>query len=264
MLRHRTLHLLSALLLVGLVCDSASAARRHRRRFEATDLEQENPGELNLDLEAGIISERAGGYRAAVPDFEIGMGFDPQVELILDSAYFASGPDLGSASLKGGSFDNLWTSARLAIFGDDNDVERTGWAFGAQLGPKLPIARDATGAGYEGVAIFAFRRQRLHLLFNAGGVLEPGTRGVSGHPVGLEGALDTTLALDALQIFALDVEFAGVHYFSGAPAQASVTLGLQWAATPALDLALEGIAGLAGDDRYGVLLQVAPTFALWQ
>jgi hypothetical protein len=29
-------------------------------------------------------------------------------------------------------------------------------------------------------------------------------------------------------------------------------------------MALVGLAGLAGDDRFGALLQVAPTFALWE
>src|SRR5262245_45163015 len=84
---------LLALLCCSTLSESAAAVkRRHRRRFEATDLEQERPGELNFDLEAGLVRQRS-GYRAMAPDFEIGLGLDERAELIIDGSYYTANPD---------------------------------------------------------------------------------------------------------------------------------------------------------------------------
>src|SRR3989442_1722448 len=58
-------------------------ARRVRPLFEPTDLELEQPGMLEVDLQFGVIRSR-GPARVVVPDFEVDVGILPNLELDID------------------------------------------------------------------------------------------------------------------------------------------------------------------------------------
>jgi hypothetical protein len=252
------------LVVAAVVAVAQSAAARRRPLFEPTDLEMEDVGTLEVDLQLGIIRGRD-PWRLAVPDFEIDLGVAPGVEIDVDGAYAIEGPDDGGFSFDHPSPDNLWTAAKFGLYDQVDEDTPAGWAVGAQLGPKVPVAQGARGIGYE-VLLLVGRHHWIgdnHLVLNLGGFVEPGGGVSSQRPIGLEAGVDASFALRGTPL-SLTTELAGVRFFSGDPHQLHGTAGIVWATTSALDISLIGlIEFLRGGDRAGVLLGVSPKFALW-
>src|SRR5262249_53678245 len=153
----------------------------------------EKPGWLDIDLQFGPV--RADAWRLVVPDVELDLGLLPQVELDIDGAYAIESPEGGGFSLDRSAPDNLWIAAKLGLLGWQDDADKaSAWALGLQLGPKLPVARDAHGIGYE--TLFLAGRTwggDSHLVFNLGGLIDPGGAIGGQRPIGLEGGLDADL-----------------------------------------------------------------------
>src|SRR5689334_2583964 len=168
-----------------------SAAARRRPLFEPTDLEMEDAGALEVDLQFGLVRGRD-PWRLVVPDFEVDIGLAPGIEVDIDGAYAIEGPDDGGFSFVHPGPDNLWVAAKLGLYDQVDEGTEAGWAVGAQLGPKLPIAIDAHGIGYE--ALLLVGRHHFigdnHLVLNLGAFVDPGGTVFSQRPVGLEGGVD--------------------------------------------------------------------------
>lgn len=240
---------------------AASAAKPH---FEPTDLELQDPGLLEVDLQLGF-ARSAGPWRAVLPDAEINLGLTSRVELDVDFAFGFEGAPGRAFTFDHVVTDNVWLAAKLGLWDHRDEAAGTAWAFGVQLGPKLPIAAGAYGIGYEALFLLGHTRGTTHLVLNAGGLVDPGAEVARGRPIGVELGLDLDQDLGRDSPFSILAEVGGVHWFTGDPDQLQVTAGLQWSPSDRLDLSLTGLVGLPpGSDRYAVLLGVSPKVRLWQ
>jgi hypothetical protein len=255
---------LSLALALPLLIAAPAHARRVRPLFEPTDLELEETGVAELDLQFGVVRSQ-GPARVVVPDFELDVGLLPNLELDVDGAYAVEGPSSGPFAFDHAAPDSLWPAAKIGIY-DANDHEaRTAFALGVQLGPKLPVASGSHGIGVESLALVGTAIARMHLVWNAGGFIDPAPDPGSGRPSGLELGVDMDLDLDAADTFSLEGGLSAVHFVSHDPAQLLATAGIVWSPIDALDLSLLGLVGfLQGSDRYGVLLGVSPKLRLFR
>jgi hypothetical protein len=103
-----------------------------------------------------------------------------------------------------------------------------------------------------------------HLVFNLGGLVDPGEEVSRKRPIGFELGVDLDQDLDKDGIFSILGEVGWVHYVSGDPEELAGTLGLQLSPNEKLDLSVSGLLGLSpGSDRYGVLFGVSPKLRLF-
>src|SRR5262245_40873985 len=65
---------------------SVAHARPVRRLFEPTDLEFEDPGVVEADLQFGVVRGEE-SYRIAVPDAELDLGLTSNLEFDLDGQF---------------------------------------------------------------------------------------------------------------------------------------------------------------------------------
>jgi hypothetical protein len=242
----------------------SASARTTRPIFEPTDLEMEETGVVEIDVQFGAIRSR-GPWRVVVPDFELDIGLLPYLELDLDGAYAIEGPSTGPFSFDHAAPDSLWPTLKLGLFDSRDDDAKQAWAFGTQVGPKIPVAPGSHGLGCEGLVLVGYMSGPLHTVVNLGGFVDPAPDAVSGRPIGIEGGLDVELELGMSGRYSLLGEISGVHFVSDDPHQLMATAGFKWAATSNLDLSIIGLWGfLAGSDRYGVLLGISPKVHLFR
>lgn len=240
----------------------ASGAEAAKRRFEPTDLEIEEPGKVEIDLQFGYMKS-PGPARIVMPDGEIDLGILPNFELDLDFAVGLEGPDRGPYAVDHVTGDNLWLAAKLGLWDARDEARGTAWALGVQLGPKIPVAKGARGAGYEAMLLLGRTFRGAHLGLNVGGLVDPGAEVSRGRPIGVE--LGLGLEIELREQLSLVGEAAAVVYLSPDPHALDATLGLQWSVDERLDLSLVGLLGfLPGSDRYGVLVGVARRFELYR
>jgi hypothetical protein len=77
-----------ACLAVAVLGPTPAWARPARPLFEPTDLEMEEAGVTEVDLQLGAVRGPPGSpWRAVLPDFELDLGLLPNLELDLDGAY---------------------------------------------------------------------------------------------------------------------------------------------------------------------------------
>ncbi len=239
----------------------ARGARPHRRPFEPTDLELEDSGVAELDWQGGVVrGDGASGNRLVLSDVEFNLGLQENVEFDVDCAFGYDNFGTRSRALVG---EPLWTAMKLGL-GDAHDDDGPSYAFGVQLGPRLPTIRSGRGVGYETLALAGLMDGRTHLVANLGGLVDPGAQIGSGRPTALLGGLDLDQDLDAQNTFSLLAELGGAYYVGPDPDDVHATLGISWSTARWLDLSLVGFAGfLPGGDRLGVFLGASPKVALW-
>jgi hypothetical protein len=255
--------LLAAVVLAGVLWPSGAHGRAIRPLFEPTDLEMEETGVVEVDLQFGGIRSQ-GPWRIVVPDFEVDVGLLPWLEFDLDGAYAVEGPATGPFRLDHAAPDSLWPSLKLGLLDVHDDDSDQAWALGAQIGPKIPTAPAAHGLGVEGLLLVGTSLGRLHAVLNLGAFADPAPDTTSGRPVGVESGLDLEIELGKSKRYSLIGEISGVRFLTHDPDQLLATAGLKWAALPSLDLSLTGLWGfLDGSDRYGLLLGVSPKFHLF-
>ena len=243
----------------------AASAQAFHRRFEPTDLQLQDEGTLEIDSQLGYTEGDTAG-RLVLPDLEVSLGITSNVQVEVDTAYAIEGPPVGRFSLDHPAPDNLWLSTKV-MFADMRDTANdSAWSVGAQLGPKVPLAPGARGAGYEALWLLARTVHRTHVVLNLGGFVDPTPDAAHRRrPLALEAGLDLAVDLDRAGTWTILGELGGVAFFSGERHQAHATGGIQWGVHPNLDLSLVGLVGLFGSgDRGGVLLGVTPRFALWK
>jgi hypothetical protein len=254
---------LPTLLLAALVLVTTPAAARRRPLFEPTDLELEDPGVAEVDLQYGAFKSDA-PWRVVVPDLEVDVGLTENVEVDVDGAFAVSGPDDGSLSPEHEVFDNIWLCTKLELYDNRNDETKRAFAAGIQLGPKLPVAPEAHGIGYEGLVLAGFTWGESHLVFNVGGLVDPGAEISRKRPAGVEGGVDLDLDLGWSDL-SMSAELGGVAYVSSDPNDLHATAGLTWAESKDLDISVAGLVGfLPGGDRVGFLIGVSPKLTLWK
>jgi hypothetical protein len=236
-----------------------AAGRRLRPRFEPTDLELEETGTLEADLQVGAV--RGGDTsRIVIPDLELDVGLLRNLEIDLDGAYAIEGPEDGSLGFDHAAPDSLWAAAKIGLASVDRPDAGAG--LGVQIGPKFPVAPGTHGLGAEVVVLAGARAGRWHLVANLGAFVDPASDG--GRPHGLEGGVDVDLDLDPRGTWSLTGELAGVRFWSPDPHQLVATAGVAWAATRNLELSATGLFGfLDGGDKAAVLLGIAPKLSLW-
>jgi hypothetical protein len=240
---------------------AAFAAKTH---FEPTDLSLQDPGLLEVDLQLGM-ARSDGPWRAVLPDAEINLGLTNRVEIDIDFAFGFEGHPGRAFTFDHVVTDNVWLATKLGLWDQRDDVARTAWAFGVQLGPKLPVATGAYGIGYEALLLFGRTIRTTHLVLNVGALVDPGAEVARRRPIGVEYGLDLDQDLGRDSDFSILAELGGIHYFTPDPDQLQFTCGLQWSASDLLDLSLSGLIGLPpGSDHYAVLLGVSPKVRLWQ
>lgn len=218
---------------------------------------------LEVDLQFGLIRGR-GPYILELPDFEVDLGLTRAIELDLDGAMALQDAPGESFSFDQTNPDNLWLAVKAPVF-DIRDPD-AGWGvgFGFQIGPKLPVAPQAEGVGGEGLALIGLTVGPTQVVFNMGGLIDPGA-GAAGRPQAVEGGVDFAHALDSQGRWSATAEVGGVHFFTSDPDQLSMTAGLAFDPTPNFEVSLVGLVGvLNGSDRYGALLGISPKLRLWR
>ncbi|MES1172553.1 MAG: hypothetical protein ABUL77_04900, partial [Bacteroidota bacterium] len=255
---------LRAAIVCGVLGVSPSAGAG-RPLFEPTDLEMEDTGVLEVDLQVGGIRGRD-PWRAVVPDFEVDLGIAPNLEIDVDGGYAIEGPARGPFSFDHAAPDSLWPSIKVGLYDRPERAGGGGVAFavGAQVGPKLPVAAAAHGLGVESLALLGMTARRFQLAFNAGVFADPAPDASSGRPRGFEVGLDVGRDVGGGDRFSLTGQLSAVRFVSADPAQLLVTAGVTWAASNMIDVSAVGLFGvLAGGDRYGLLLGVSPKMRLF-
>jgi len=249
----------AALAGVLLVTTQSAFAAPRRRHFEPDDLELEEPGILDFDLQVGPVwGSSPSGNHVLMPDFEIGLGLTRNVELDV-SGTFTLDRENGQRHVTG---DALWIAAKLGLF-DTRDDAGNAWAFGLELGPRLPTL-DAGGVGYGALGLLGYTRGGLALVLNAGSLLDPGASLSEEHPTSVVFGLDLNAQLDARGVWSLQSEIGFAHYLSSDPNELAFTLGTTYAVGRRLDLSLTALGGfLPNTDHAGLLLGVSPQFGLW-
>ena len=232
-----------------------------RRVFEPSDMEFEEPGMAELDMQFGLVRGES-AYRVSAPDFEFDLGLLPNLELDIDGEFAVAGPDTGEFTFDRTAPDNLWTSAKIGLL-DVGDPD-SAWSAGLQLGPKLPLARGNRGVGVEGLVLLGWRFRTTQLVLNLGGLLDPEPDPHTPRPAAVEGGIDLTRPIDVDGIWSFDAQLSGVRYFSSDNDQLNVALTLIWSPNDHLDVSLTALGGpLAGGDRWGVLIGFSPKARLW-
>jgi len=250
-----------ALLLVSQVVLARPHVRRH---FEPTDLELEDPGTTELDLETGFVRSQ-GPWRLVAPDFELDLGLTPWLELDLDGAYAIEGAPDKPFSFDHAAPDPLWPSFKVGLLDLVDEEQTSTYAVGAQLGPKLAVFPSKHPLGVEGLLLGGVSFGGTRLALNLGGFVDPSPDPDSPHPIGIESGLDWEHDLDAAARYMIGGELSSVVFVSNDPAQLQLTFGPSYAATAWLDLSITGLVGfLPGSDRYGLTLGVAPHLPLWK
>lgn len=239
-------------------------ARTARRIFEPTDLELEDPGIAELDVQLGLVRGRD-PYRLSVPDFELDLGVSRRVELEIDGAVGIEGPENGDFAFSRMVPDNLWTAVKVGVLDLRDAVSGNTWAVGFQLGPKLPTARGSSGLGGEALLLGAFRAGPTLIALSAGGLIDPRTDEGPHRPIGFEGGIDFGRQVDSDGRWTLTAEVGGVRFTSKDAHQLTVTAGVAWAPGDLIEFSVVGLAGaLEGSDRYGILVGVSPKVRLWR
>jgi hypothetical protein len=235
----------------ALMVPRGASARPLRPRFEPTDLELEEPGIVEVDLQVGFV-QGAGPYRLVVPDLELDFGVFRNLEIDLDWTEAIEQPFDHTVQ------DNVWLSAKVGLYDSEAPGHASSWALGVQFGPRFAAAPGARGAGFEGLVLVEYEHKRIHLVFNSGGIVDPpmpGPTGGSYRPEGLETGINVQIDIDRAGVWSMIGSIAAVYYFSIDPHQLLFTAGAAWTPRPWLSLSLTALAGaLAGGDRYGFLI----------
>lgn len=243
---------------VLIVARTASAGPHPR--FEPTDLEIEQPGVTEIDLQTGVV-KGPNASRIVVPDFELDVGLFENFELDLDGALGAegAGPTVLFDHLQR---DNLWASAKVGLYDHVDEAADRAYGVGVQVGPKLPVGIGAHGIGVEGVMLFGYHGGPWHVVLELGGLDDPHLTGAR-RPLGGEAGVDLQYEIVENR-WAFLGEAGGVWYHTSDASQLGVTAGLQFSPNDHLDLSVVALVGiLAGSDPYGLLFGISPKLTLW-
>ena len=243
---------LAALTLAG----PMAAKQRH---FEPDDLELEEAGVLDFDLQAGpVLGTSTSQNHLLLPDFEIGLGLTRNVELDVSGAFTFD--DIGGTRHVSG--DALWVATKLGLY-DSSDSPGDALALGVELGPRFPTV-DSGGVGYGALGLIGYTHSGFTWVLNAGTLIDPGASIADQHATSLVCGLDFNAELAAKNRWSLQSELGAAYYFSPDPHELSFAVGTTYAVNPRLDLSLTALSGvLRHTDHAALLIGVSPQFDLW-
>jgi hypothetical protein len=258
----RRLPICAAAWIVVVAASGTARSAGPRPLFEPTDLELEEPGTVQLDAQIGQLRGQDAS-KVVLPDFEIDLGLSRNVEFDIDGQYAIEGPGARGFRLDRPGPDNLWLCTKLGLLDIRQDNIRS-WAFGVQLGPKVPVAHGNHGAGYEGLLLLSRSVGRLQAVVNFGALIDPGVSVSRGRPAGVEAGLDLNVLLSKRYALNALGELGGVRFVSKDAHQLHATVGISWGASSATDISLIGMKGLlSGGDQYGLLVGLAQRISLF-
>lgn len=216
---------------------------------------------VHADLAFGVIRGEVAG-RWLSPDFDVDVGLAPNVELGVDGAWTLEGTETRLFAFDHRAPDNLWFSSKVGLWGVHDEPTSSGWAFGAQLGPRVGVAPGSHGAGFQALLLLGRSLRRLHLALNLGGLLEAENDDHTRPRAALTG-IDAVLDLDERSIWSLSADLSGVYFFSPDRHQLVSTAGVVCSVASWLDLGVTGLVGfLRGGDQYGAFFSFSPKLAL--
>ena len=252
---------LTLLLVLGQSVAIAAGGGIRRPRFEPSDLEMEEPGHLDLDVQVGATrGDGLHGNRLILPDFEVDLGVADGLEIDVEGAF---GVDHFHSSQAHLASEALWPGVKAMVWDSRISPASDGWAAGVQLGPRLPIL-NARGIGFAAVALGGFARSSTHLALNLGGIVDPIDTATSTHPTSLVAGLDLDFDLNNNGTWSFVGEVAAAHYVSDDPEELNATAGLVWGVSRRLDLsAIVMASAVAGTDRAAVIFGASPKIVLW-
>jgi hypothetical protein len=238
----------------SLVPGRAHARRFYRARFETEALEQELPGEVEIDAQmGGYYGDGPDHSRLVAPDLEIDVGICAWLEIDLDAA--VSFTQLGAPPVLVAG-DPVWLSARVDAFNWKDRESSTNCGIGLLAGPRLPSINTPHGVGFAGLALFGGGTRALQLVGNLGALLD------RGHPAAILYGVDAQYAVN--QRWSLLGNLAAAHYFGPDQGQLLLALGVAYASSERLTLSLLAVGGPAlRGDRAGLLLGVSRSFQGW-
>jgi hypothetical protein len=243
---------------------SADAGGRRVRRppFEASDLELEPVGAVDVDTEFGVGRD-ATSWRIYVPDFEVDIGLHERVELDIDGSSTLIGPDTKTFPPREFYPDHLWISTKLGLYTFRSTSGAKLGTLGLQLGPRFSVRPDAHGIGYEAVALASRVTGPWCLTGNLGYFVDPGDTVTSGRPHGWLFGADVGRGVGAGDSGYVGVGAFGTSYPDGPPdLGGSVTFIYHVA--PWLDLTTRTLGGsLGGATAFTSLVGLGFRFQVW-
>jgi hypothetical protein len=251
-----------ALLVGALLWVAPAQARVFRARFDPETLALQEPGNLEVNLQAGgLYGDGVDGSRLIVPDFELDLGVLKWLEISIDSVFSVT--NLGTSELNVGG-DPLWTSARFELLNLKRDnQEHTTFGLGLQVGPRFRTIDNARGVGLGALLLAGGGTKTLRAVGNLGTFLDRDQAGALVYGASVE------YDLELRRKWTLQGQFAGAHYYGNTqgdtdPNQAFLLVGVGTEVTESLRLSLLGLLGpFARGDRVGLMAAVTWDHQLW-
>ncbi len=247
--------------LLGLAGPFPAQASGRRPVFDPEDLEMEEPGVLDLELNTGLVRDGQ-TWRVIAPDLSIDLGLTDELELDLDATASWVSPDNTALRPQDVALDSLWLSLKHALY-FDRDENGITWALGLQHGLRLPLQGGQQGVGYEALLLGGLAWRGFSMVLNLGGFVDPIPYGSSLPPRGLLGGLSWHLQLDDGNHFAFVGDLSAAWY-ADTPAEFAATPGFLWAPIETLEITVSALGGwLSGGAAGGVLIGISPKFRVW-
>jgi hypothetical protein len=217
---------------------------------------------VELNTQVGVTSgDGAAGNRIVLPDFEADLGLTSRVELSIDGAFSLDHYDNEEhRELQG---EALWTGVKLGLLDFRDPDTQTGFAVGAQLGPRIGTV-GGSGVGYGALGLLGYKGPAMQSTANLGYFIDPGPRTLGEHSKSTVVGLDLALDLDDRSEWSLLGSMAFAYYFTNEPTEWLVSLGAAVDASKTWNFQLTALGGiLPGEDRLGIFFGATPRFALW-
>jgi hypothetical protein len=246
------------------VAASGAEARRHRPRFEPTNLDLNPVGVIDADVESGFIHDGQGD-QLMLADVELDVGILPRVEFDLDTSLWTSSVGLGTFQPGPAQFDNVWAGLKIGLVTGGRPGAPGAWGVGVQLGPRIALAPDAQGLGAEVLVIVEWTRRWGTVSLNVGGFSEPRQAGLHEVSRALVGAVDLAIPLGRSDVWTLTAEGFGVLNELTAQRELGASVGIACACSTHLGASLTALGGWIGDGpALGVLLGLSPQVRAWR
>ncbi|MDB4976404.1 MAG: hypothetical protein JWN48_4745, partial [Myxococcaceae bacterium] len=256
LLRASQVGVLSGLILL-LWPQPAEARRFFRARFRPQDLELEEPGELEVETDFGIIyGDGPDGTRVPAPDFALGLGVFDWLEVNLDSSLSQTQVGTKDSQYVG---EPLWLSGRFDLYSFNDKKTGGSFGLGAQVGPRLPNIHNATGVGVAGAGLVGGGTEDFNAVLSLGVTLD------ASQPLAVTYGVDLEYDLGQGQVWSVLGEVAGAHYFSQSqPDQLLLNVGVGAQVSKQVQLTLMAISGpVYRGDRFGLEAGVTYDHNLW-
>lgn len=246
------------MLTIWLCPERAHARRFFRSRFRPGTLEIQKVGQLELEAQlGGIYGDGPDGSRMPLPDFALGLGVLPWLEVDIDTSFAQTNIGTADAEFVG---EPVWVAGRFDLYNFKDKKTESTFGVGVQVGPRLPSIHNARGIGVEGLGLLGGGSKNLHAVANLGSTVD------ASQSPSINYGIDVEYEFELRHKWALIGEVAGAHYF-GADDPDVLLFNVGVAAELSDDLKLELMA-LTGPvfagDRFGLVAGFTWDHDLWQ